>query len=237
MSDSAFKTQVSRDENANSASNVLFIQVADNAGNVATITGGKLDVNAVVSPENVSVDDSAFAVAVDMVGAIGMLADEVAPDSVDEGDIVIPRMTLDRKQLMVLVDPTTDANRLVINADGSINVAFVGAGTTVNDYNTATVAGGGTSNHDYTVTATKTLTLRQIIFSASGKMKIELKTGPLATLVPRAVAFIDQDSFGELTFAQPILVPDTLTGTARIIRTNRQGGSQDVYTTINGSEA
>jgi len=42
-------------------------------------------------------DDSAFTVDTDWVLAIGALADETSPDSVDEGDIGIPRMTLDRK--------------------------------------------------------------------------------------------------------------------------------------------
>jgi hypothetical protein len=65
-------------------------------------------------------DDSAFTVATSKVAAVGMLADETAPDSVDEGDVGIPRMTLDRKQLMVIVDPTTDANRLAIDASGRI---------------------------------------------------------------------------------------------------------------------
>jgi len=120
MADSAFKTQVSRDENANSASNVLFIQLADNAGNSVSVTGGKLDVNAVVSIETAYVDDSAFVVGTDKVNAQGYLADETTPDSVNEGDIGIARMTLDRKVLMVIADPTTDANRLGIDASGYI---------------------------------------------------------------------------------------------------------------------
>ena len=124
MADSAFKTQVSRDENANTSSNVLFIQLADNAGNAVSVTGNKLDVNATVTLETAYVDDSAFAVGTDKVNAQGFLADETAPDSVDEGDIGIARMTLDRKQLNVIVDPTNDARRMVIEASGypTVNV-------------------------------------------------------------------------------------------------------------------
>lgn len=47
-------------------------------------------------------DDAAFTPGSSKVGAIGMMADETSPDSVDEGDIGIPRMTLDRKQLVVV---------------------------------------------------------------------------------------------------------------------------------------
>lgn len=67
-------------------------------------------------------DDSAFTPATSYVGASGFFADETAPDSVDEGDIGAARMTLDRKQLMVLVDKTTDANRLAIDANGYVTV-------------------------------------------------------------------------------------------------------------------
>jgi hypothetical protein len=42
-------------------------------------------------------DDAGFTVGTDKVLAIGALADETSSDSVDEGDIGLPRMTLDRK--------------------------------------------------------------------------------------------------------------------------------------------
>lgn len=73
---------------------------------------------------NIFTDDSAFTVATDTVGAVGMLADETTPDSVDEGDIGIPRMTLDRKQLVRIVGDS-DANRLNIDANGDIDVANI----------------------------------------------------------------------------------------------------------------
>jgi len=99
MADSAFKTQVSRTEDANTASNVLFIQLADNAGNAVSVTGNKLDVNASVTLETAYVDDSAFTIGTDKVNAQGFLADETATDSVDEGDIGLARMTLDRRMI------------------------------------------------------------------------------------------------------------------------------------------
>lgn len=45
-------------------------------------------------------DDAAFTPATSKVAAIGLQADETATDSVDEGDIGCPRMTLDRKQIV-----------------------------------------------------------------------------------------------------------------------------------------
>ena len=73
-------------------------------------------------PSNVVADDSAFVVGTGTVGVVGYLADETTPDSVDEGDVGAARMTLDRKQLFVLVDATTDANRLAIDASGLAQV-------------------------------------------------------------------------------------------------------------------
>lgn len=120
MADGSFPNLVSRTRDANAADNVIFTQLADNGGNAVTVTGNKLDVNATVNLENSYADDSAFTIATDEVVASGYLADDTAPDSVDEGDIGLARMTLDRKQLMVITDPTTDANRLGIDASGYI---------------------------------------------------------------------------------------------------------------------
>lgn len=55
--------------------------------NGATVIAGEL------------VDDTAFSPATSRVIAVGLQADETATDSVDEGDIGCPRMTLDRKQI------------------------------------------------------------------------------------------------------------------------------------------
>ena len=47
----------------------------------------------------VNLDDAAFAVGTDAVLPTGFLADETTPDSVDEGDTGIARMTLNRRQI------------------------------------------------------------------------------------------------------------------------------------------
>lgn len=55
-------------------------------------------------------DDAAFTVGTTRVQPIGLLADETSTDSVDEGDLGAPRMTLDRKQIATLypASGTTD---------------------------------------------------------------------------------------------------------------------------------
>lgn len=56
---------------------------------------GSLRVNA-----GAMTDDAAFTAGTSKVTAVGMVADEATTDSVDEGDIGAPRMTLNRRQIM-----------------------------------------------------------------------------------------------------------------------------------------
>lgn len=133
---------------------------------------------------------------------------------------------------------------LAVNVDGSINVAIVQglSGGEVHNYNTAAaIAGAATSNHDYIVTAAKTLKLFQVLFAASGKMKAELQveTGVATnTFNTLAVGFFDGASpnggTGEFNLRQPIEVAAGVR--VRVIRTNRANQSQDLYSTFIGDE-
>lgn len=112
-------------------------------------------------------------------------------------------------------------------------------GTEVNNYNTASaVAAGATSNHDYTVTAGKTLLLTQIEASASGKMKIEvqIETG-VATGVFNT-RFVQFSSTAETNMSISLRAPIAVAAgvRVRVIRTNKDNQAQDVYSTICGQE-
>jgi hypothetical protein len=278
MADSAFKTQVSKDENANAVDNQIFVSLTDGTNGV-TVTGNKLDVNATVTLETAYVDDSAFTIGTDKVNAQGFLADETATDSVDEGDIGLARMTLDRRMItsseqsgtwtvdlgatdnavldaiaasLVDIELNTDyglvvgggaeatalrvtiandstgllsiddgggsitvdgtvtvtatqldiddldaandnvaisdgTDTLAVNGDGSINVVVTGSsGTPVHDYGTGTPGAGASVNNDYTVVGT-TFELTRVEWAGSGKMKVEVQTGPVASLATVAV--------------------------------------------------
>ena len=95
------------------------------------------------SNASVKVDDSAFTVATDSVTAIGALADETAPDSVDEGDIGALRMTLDRK-LLTRVDNAAGASAVNIQDGGNVISVDDAAGSLTIDNSTLAVVGGGT---------------------------------------------------------------------------------------------
>jgi len=227
---------------------------------ITTDSTGALRVTGSGSNASVIVDDAAFTPAVSSVTAVGFFADETAPDSVNEGDIGAARMTLDRKQLMVLVDATTDSQRLAIDANGSAQTRLHGSadftspnapdnpiyvqavtetvsGSEVNDYDTtATVAKDATDNHDYTVIGT-TFLLKSIIVAASGAMRVQLSVGPLAGLVVKATIFTSGSKLTEqIFFDPPIEVPVTGTGTVRLARRNDDNTAMDVYSTIIGND-
>ena len=201
---------------------------------------GALYVAGTFASDDVQVDDTAFTPAVSSVGMAGFFVDETATDSVDEGDGGAARMTADRKQLMVITDATTDANRLTVNADGSVNVNLVNAVVAgeIHDYDTAAaVVSDATDNHDYAVAVT-TFLLKSVIVAGSGNIKAEIQSGPIAGLVTHAVVFLTgkEGDTKQVFFDPAIEVPLTGTGTVRVIRTNRQGSATDVYSTIIGND-
>jgi hypothetical protein len=188
---------------------------------LATDADGALKVNVItaVSAGNLT-DDTAYAVGTDYVNPSGYLADETTPDSVDEGDIGLARMTLDRKQLFVLVDATNDAQRLAISATGNagVNIAeqtltavaiskdansnaetnplyvyqvnTVTSGNEIHDYDTAAAVASDSSDNHDYTVAGTTFLLKSVIVSGSGNVKFEIQTGPLATLATVAVGFL-----------------------------------------------
>lgn len=112
-------------------------------------------------------------------------------------------------------------------------------GDEINDYNTgASVAAGGTSNHDYTVTAAKTLKLTQIWAAASGKMKIEVQIETAAASGVFNTRFVGFNSTANPNI--PISLREAITVATgvrvRIIRTNNDNQAQDLYSTISGHE-
>jgi hypothetical protein len=113
------------------------------------------------------------------------------------------------------------------------------SGTSVNDYKRAVaIAVGATDNHDYTVTAGKTLYFDQIEASASGKakMEVEIETG-VATNVFNTF-FVQFNSTStpimSLILSNPITVAAGVR--VRVVLTNKDVAAEDMYSTISGKE-
>lgn len=97
-------------------------------------------------------DDAAFTVASTKVMPIGLLADETSPDSVNEGDIGAPRMTLDR--MIRVVSEQSDT----IRANGTsrtISKAAIAAATSGNN-TLVTNSNGGLTVRVYALTIVAT---------------------------------------------------------------------------------
>lgn len=157
------------------------------------------------------------------------------------GSVTVTATDLDIRDLTLALDAVQVSGNSTANGPTNpIYVQVVSSGILGNEIHsydtTANVASDTGDNHDYTVTGTNFL-LKSVIFSASGGLKVEIQIGPIAALVTKAVGFINKEGgFGQLFFDPPIEVPSTLTGTVRVIRTNRQGQAQDVYSTIIGDD-
>jgi hypothetical protein len=143
-------------------------------------------------------------------------------------------VTMASDQSPLRISATTAAN----SAGNPIYVQSAVAAITgaICDYATATVTANSTSNHDYTVVTS--MLVKSVSFACSGGGKVELKVGPVASLVSKWVGFIPtQGGEVKMVFDPPILVPTTSTGTVRLAMTNRQNQSQDLYSTIVGVDA
>lgn len=166
-----------------------------------------------------------------------------ATDKVDVSgsSVTVSATDLDIRDLTLAADAVRVSGNS--SANSLVNPIFVQVVKTsvmsneIHNYATATPAGDAASNHDYTVAGT-TFLLSSVIVSCSGAMKAEIQTGPVGSLVTKAVVFLNarQGDTKQVFFDPPIEVPVTSTGTVRVIRTNRNSSATDVYSTIIGND-
>lgn len=112
-------------------------------------------------------------------------------------------------------------------------------GDEVNDYLKSTaVAAAASANHDYTVTALKTLKLSQVNAAASGKMKIEIQaeTGVASGVFNTKFVGFNSTANPNIQFDLKELLTVAAGVRVRVIRTNLDNQAQDLYSTISGHE-
>jgi hypothetical protein len=97
--------------NALKVDNSGVTQPVSNAGTFAVQESGAALTALQLLDDTVFSDDAAFTPGTSKVNAIGLMADQASTDSVNEGDIGIPRMTLDRKQITT-ASPSADTEGL-----------------------------------------------------------------------------------------------------------------------------
>lgn len=137
------------------------------------------------------------------------------------------------------------ANLAVAGADVSgtnpvpVSITSTLVGTSVNNYNTAAaIAASATSNHVYTITAAKTFNGKKIWASASGALKIEVQISPDGSTYSTLWVGFNSSATPNISIDLDELVfLESGTGaTVRIIRTNEDRKSMDIYSTISGTE-
>lgn len=210
---------------------------------------GDVTINNGAGAAAVNIQDGGNSITVDGTVAVSSVAGNVTvvqPTGsnlhvvVDSGAITVSATDLDIRDLTLAQDAVkVSANSTANSATNPIFVKEVDAvvSNEVHSYNTASaVASDATSNHDYTVTGT-TFLLKSVKFACSGGGKVEIQTGPVASLATVCVGFIPKEGgICQIDFNPPKEVPVTSTGTVRLIRTNRQGQAQDLYSTIIGND-
>lgn len=233
MADGSFPTLVSKDRNVNATTNPMYVQLSDGSAVITNVPVDIQDSWAGLTGGGTEAGVLRVTIANDSTGVISV-DDNGGTLTVDASDLDIRALNLTDDAVKV------SANGTANSSSNPIYVAITGAGTStteIQNYDTEGSVGADlTDNHDYTVTGT-TFMLRSVIVSASGGMKAEIQVGPVATLATKAVVFIPRQGGTEQIFFDPAIeVPATSTGTVRVIRTNRQGQSMDVYSTIIGDD-
>jgi hypothetical protein len=112
-------------------------------------------------------------------------------------------------------------------------------GTPIQDYKDASsIAAAGTDNHDYTVTAGKTLNLARIWASGSGKIKIQVQVETGVATNTFTTKFVGFNSTAtpniDITVVSVIAVAAGVR--VRVTVTNEDKQAFDIYSTIEGTE-
>lgn len=134
-----------------------------------------------------------------------------------------------------------DASGEDINSGNPLPVTVVTGvgGDRVHDFKKAIgVAKDATDNHDYIVTAGKTLSIYQVLASASGKTKVELliEDGPGAGTYTPCIVEFNSTATPNTGYTLPTPIQVAAGVNVRIAMTNRDNQSQDLYSTIIGIE-
>jgi len=210
----------------------ILVTMASDSTGVLSIddNGSSITVDGSVTVSATDLDIRALSHTTDSV-SIGDGTDTWSIDGSGYGQVDIAAQSLTALKISATSAANTALNPIFVDV---VDSNVTGG---VHDYDVGTVASAATDNHDYTVTGGKTLLLHQVVCSGSAAGKFEVQSGPVASLATVAVGFISSANLNTtITFNPPLVVPDTSTGTLRVIRKNRDNQSQDLYSTIMGNE-
>lgn len=136
-----------RGVNVNASNQLAIAGPVTNAGTFAVQVDGALLTSSQLIDDIIFTDDAAFTVATSKVAAVGFMLDDTSPDTVNEGDVGIPRMSAARIQYQALADVTGAAFATIrdTGSSDSLNVSIVdGSGNQITSFG----GSGGTALAD-----------------------------------------------------------------------------------------
>lgn len=158
------------------------------------------------------------------------------------GSLTVDATDLDIRDLTHVSDSVKigdGTDFLSVNSDGSINVVpLEDPGTERVNYNTSSaLAAAASSNHDFAFTnASK---LYQVLATASGKLKVEvqIETGSATNTFNTVMVGFNSTATPNISLTLSKYAAIPAGARVRVIRTNKDNQSQDVYSTIVGLES
>lgn len=219
------------------------VPVSD-AGGSLTVDAADLDIRDLVfATDKVDVSDSVVALDAATLAALESItvqnaAGASAVNIQDGGNsITVDATDLDIRDVTHVSDSIKigdGTDLLAVNSDGSINVVVQeDVGTEIVDFDSApAIASGVSSNHDQVFASASKLF--SVLASASGKLKIEvqIETGSATGIFNTVIVGFNSTANPniELPLAKYAAIPAG--ARVRVIRTNKDNQSQDVYSTI-----
>jgi len=217
----------------------------------AVVTATALDIRPLTNADVVTVEDGGGSLTVDGtvaatqsgtwdIGTVTTLTGITNDVNIADGgnSITVDAVDLDIRDLDAATDSVQanlfDETGTAFSGTNPLPVEMVSdqAGDEVCDYNTtAAVAKDASTNHDYVVTAAKTLLAESVWASGSGKMKVEV-------LSNGTTIFVGFNSTANPNIDIPIkkICKTAATQTFRITITNLDNQAQDLYSTLTGLE-
>lgn len=213
----------------NTNANGWFVRVTDGTNNVSVTATGAAHVTADNFPT--TVDTNYGAVGANTIRTASQVGNATGAADFNNGATSAQTLRV-AANLAVGGANVTAANPVPVTMEAA-------PGTHINDYKRAiAIAAGATDNHDYTVTAGKTLYLNQVESTGSGKtrMEVEVETG-----VATGTFLTSFTQFNST--ANPIMHVDIKNAIVvaagvrvRLAMKNADLTAQDIYSTISGYE-
>lgn len=215
----------------NTNANGWFTRITDGTNNATVTAGGALNVVSGNFPT--TVDTNYGTVGANTIRTAAQIGN--ATGAADFNNGATGAQTLRVAANLAVAGANVSATNPV-----PVSITTVSLGTPVNDYKVATaVAAAASDIHDYAISAGKTFQGRMFWASGSGSIKVEVQISPDGTaFTTKWVGFSSSATPNIEISLDNLYVSETGAGSKiRMIVTNTDKKSQDLYSTLSGTES